>query len=677
MRFFKPSTTEYQSQFSPLNLDFMQKNLVQKEANDDAVDDLLDKTSQLRVKGGNYTTTEEEQKYNNWLKKNTDNVRNGLLNNTMDYKEASKNLTKIIEVYNTNDTIKRINNDAVYSKFQNKNLVEGKLNRAVGTNFNYLGQTPTWNKVNMSEITDDQHAALYNTIAPTGIYDKENYQHQMDKFVGDAVSNQFDLAPKKYDTLTGVPMVEIGDHKYTREELKEEKVREWARNVWEQENRNSNTPFMQYQKQLYGLSGGEYTQQQFIEDAANGFPGYYKREITQDNKSYQQLPKEETKKVEATPLANRALTKGAQVNVAGIKNIDSFKKQMNETLKGITVREVPNALGNTSQGYTGGPREEGISLADWDDKKLDLLEKYYRAINQDAVVDNIIAPARKGGKDYLKAITPKLMQKALDKMEGGKSITSLEKAFKEMVESGYVDANAAVTDFNTEGVTSIIDPSILGIQGKADKNITLEDISASFLSQNISIIDGSTMKELTKGNSSAEFFKSLGYTLGTDKLADVPASIYSVDPDNSLRVASADKTSWGNAVKITVLAKDGTFKNFFIKDLKQTSKNPDPNIREQENTQIAFKENVNNLINDIHSLQFEPNGEKVYLDPNDPSKYVYAIREKDKQGRFKAYWYHSDNPNRKYTNSEAVTRYSLKLDVDKGDYLDKPAAGKK
>jgi hypothetical protein len=246
-----------------------------------------------------------------------------------------------------------------------------------------------------------------------------------------------------------------------------------------------------------------------------------------------------------------------------------------------------------------------------------------------------------------------------------------------MKETGYIQANLAVTTFENEGVTSITDPLILGIQGKVDKNITLEDISASFLSQNISIIDGSTRKELTKGNSSTEFFKTLGYTLGTDKLADVPASIYSVDPDNSLRVASTDKASWGNAVKITVLAKDGTYKNFYIKDLKQTSKNPDPNVREQENTQIAYKENVNNLINDIHSLQFEPNGEKVYLDPNEPSKYVYCIREKDKQGRFKAYWYHSDNPNRKYTNSEAATRYSLKLDVDKGDYVDKPAAGKK
>jgi hypothetical protein len=244
-------------------------------------------------------------------------------------------------------------------------------------------------------------------------------------------------------------------------------------------------------------------------------------------------------------------------------------------------------------------------------------------------------------------------------------------------ETGYIDANVAVTDFNTEGVTSIIDPSILDIKGKADKNLTLEDISASFLSQNISIIDGTTMRELAKGNSSNEFFETLGYELGVDKLGDIPASIYSVDPDNSLRVASADKTSWGNAVKVTVLAKDGTYKNFFIKDLKQSSKNPDPNIREQENTQIAYKENVNNLINEIHSLQFEPNGEKVYLDPNEPSKFVYAKREKDKQGRFKAYWYHSDNPNRKYTNSEAVTRYSLKLDVDKGDYIDKPAAGKK
>jgi hypothetical protein len=427
MRFFKPSTTEYQSQFSPLNLDFMQKNLAQKEANDVVAEDLLDKTSQLQVEGGMVSDPNEVKKYNDWIQTNTANIREKYSAGDMDAKEASRNLAKIIQVYNTNEDIKFFNTDQKLSAATRQRIAEGKANNAISSNISYLNGNLQAAPIS-SKSGLDALARAHNLTNPTGIYDKENYQHQMDKFVGDAVSEQFDLAPKKYDELTGVPMVEIGNHKYTREDLKEEKVREWARNVWEQENRNSNTPFMQYQKQLYGLSGGEYTQQQFIEDAANGFPGYYKREITQDNKSYQQLPKEEApKKVEATPLANRALTKGAQVNVKGIKNVDQFKKDMKATLAGKQV-SYPES-GGRAQAVTGGGDIKEFTLANWNDRGLDLLEKYYRSINQDAVVDNIIAPARKGGKAYLKEITPRLMQKALDKMEGGKSITSLEKAF--------------------------------------------------------------------------------------------------------------------------------------------------------------------------------------------------------------------------------------------------------
>jgi hypothetical protein len=308
MRFFKPSATEYQSQFSPLNLDFMQKNLAQKEANDVVAEDLLDKTSQLQVEGGMVSDPNEVKKYNDWIQTNTANIREKFASGDMDAKEASRNLAKIIQVYNTNEDIKFFNTDQKLSALTRQRIAEGKANNAISSNISYLNGNLEAEALS-SKSGLDALARAHNLTNPTGIYDKENYQHQMDKFVGDAVSNQFDLAPKEYDKLTGVPMITMGNHKYTREELKAEKVREWARNVWEQENRNSNTPFMQYQKQLYGLSGGEYTQQQFIEDAANGFPGYYKREVTQDNTSYQQMAQGEkpVEEVDTTSRQSEAL----------------------------------------------------------------------------------------------------------------------------------------------------------------------------------------------------------------------------------------------------------------------------------------------------------------------------------------------------------------------------------
>lgn len=308
MRFFKPSATEYQSQFSPLNLDFMQKNLAQKEANDTLAEDLLDKTSQLKVEGGMVSDPNEVKKYNDWIQTNTANIREKFAAGDMDAKEASRNLAKIIQVYNTNEDIKFFNTDQKLSAITRQRIAEGKANNAISSNISYLNGNLQASPIS-SKFGLDALSKAHNLTNPTGIYDKENYQHQMDKFVGDAVSNQFDLAPKEYDKLTGVPMITMGNHKYTREELKEEKVREWAKNAWEQENRNSNTPFMQYQKQLYGLNGQEYTQEQFIEDAANGFPGYYKREVTQDNTSYQQMAEgnKEEEEVETTSRQSEAL----------------------------------------------------------------------------------------------------------------------------------------------------------------------------------------------------------------------------------------------------------------------------------------------------------------------------------------------------------------------------------
>ena len=263
----------------------MQKNLVQKEANDLVAEDLIDKASQLKIKGGNYTKDEEIKKYQDWIDTNTATIRDKFYSGELDAKEAARNLGKISQFYNTNEVIKRMNNDYVYSQNQNKNLVEGKLNKAVGTNFNYLGQTPTWDKVNMSEITDDQHAALYNTIAPTSMYDKENYLEQF-KDMKAKVEGTSWAGNASLDYSTGVPLIMNSDRKTVNSELTRAMVREIAAQMAPQEISNAATPWVQYNQNRYK---GQYNEDNFVDDFENAFTGYVDTHTSDTNKHFSQV----------------------------------------------------------------------------------------------------------------------------------------------------------------------------------------------------------------------------------------------------------------------------------------------------------------------------------------------------------------------------------------------------
>ena len=290
MRFYKPGATEYQSQFSPLNLDFMQKNLAQKEANDVLAEDLLDKTSQLQVRGGNYTKPEEAKMYNDWIQTNTANIREKFAAGDMDAKEASRNLSKIVQFYNTNEVVKRMNNDYVYSQSQNKNLAEGKLNQAVGTNFNYLGETPTWTKVNMSEITDDQHAALYNTLSPTSINAKENYEQNYKDLKSNMYAKEW-AGAKGYDleyTASGLPFIKSNKGGNMDRYLTYQMVYEKGLQMADAELRNASTPYVQYQFGKYGKD--KYKRENFAQDFANNYVGTFNEHSESDMTNREIIP---------------------------------------------------------------------------------------------------------------------------------------------------------------------------------------------------------------------------------------------------------------------------------------------------------------------------------------------------------------------------------------------------
>jgi hypothetical protein len=322
MRFYKPGKTEYQSQFAPLDLNFIQKIGAAKDTQSYAVDDLLNKADQLQIDAGMFSKQEEVDKYNQWLKENVTATRDRLLNQEITEEEAARNISKINSVLTNSKAVKFFDADKKLTAEIRAGMVAGKYNQGISTNFNYLDpNNPQITPISYTEGLDAL-AKAGNIKTPTGIYDKENYQHQMDKFVGDATSDQWDNAPKEYDKITGVPMIKVGDHKYTKEELTDSKVREWARNVWEQENRNKNTPFMQYQNRLFGIQGQEYTQKQFEDDAAKAYSGYYTREITQDNSSYQQMTGNKKDEKEVEKLIQSGEIKQTDLGVKYLKIVE-------------------------------------------------------------------------------------------------------------------------------------------------------------------------------------------------------------------------------------------------------------------------------------------------------------------------------------------------------------------
>lgn len=678
MRFYKPGQTQYQSQFAPLNLDFMQKSLAQKEANDAIAEDLLDKTSQLQVEGGMLSDPNEVKKYNDWIQSNTAAIRDKFYSGELDAKEAARNLNKISQFYNTNEDIKFFNADKQLSANTRTRIAQGKANNALSSNISYLN-----GQINTTPISSkeglDALARGHNLLNPTSITDKENFEPHYKDLKGSLFAEEWGNANglNIQRTADGIPYVVNTKTGKMDEALTWKMVYDKGLQFAEDELRNSAKPYVQYNQLRYK---DKYTPEQLAREFANNFTGTYTKHtestVNQNDVLEGLMDKEgKTNKFTKTPLSNHALAGGTVTNTEGIEEIAKTKNKLNRIINGEStgggVAKPRPGAASTGPGISVGT---SVTFADLSDKELDLVERYYRAKGEDAVVDNILTPARKGGKDMLKAITAKFpMKKGENKDWDKDGLTPLADALKEMDESGYLDANLAVTTFDREPVTQLTDPSILGIQGKEGKNLNLADVASSMLSQNISIIDGKSMSEFNKDNSAQELFDALGYELGTDNLANIPVNIVKVGPANSLRVGSKDKSSWGNAVKITALGKDGKYRSFYVKDFKQSSTNPNPEIRQQEDDQIAYEEQLNNLINEIHSLKFEPTGVKV---PLDNGENVYAIRKKE-NGNFVTYWASDKNPNKGFKNSEALINNKLGFKVSEEDYVDLTKTGKK
>jgi hypothetical protein len=326
MRFFKPSATEYQSQFSPLNLDFMQKNLAQKEANDVVAEDLLDKTSQLQVEGGMVSDPNEVKKYNDWIQTNTANIREKFAAGDMDAKEASRNLAKIVQIYNTNEDIKFFNTDQKLSALTRQRIAEGKANNAISSNISYLNGNLQTEAIS-SKSGLDALARAHNLTNPSSMYDKENYLEQFRDMKARVSSTSFAGNPS-LDFSTGVPLIMNTDGKTVNSQLTREMVREIAAQMAPQEINNAATPWVQYNQNKYK---GNYNEANFVDDFENAFTGYVDTYTSDVNKHFSQVSGSGSEKTTTPPPPPRSVAAAGSTQDYGVNLVDMMDS------KGIDV----------------------------------------------------------------------------------------------------------------------------------------------------------------------------------------------------------------------------------------------------------------------------------------------------------------------------------------------------
>lgn len=543
MRFYKPGQTQYQSQFAPLDLNFIQKIGAAKDAESYGVDDMLDKADQLQIDAGMFSKKDEVDKYNQWLKSNVATTRDKLLNQEITEQEAARNISKINSVLANSDAVKFFNTDRELSKQIRANMAAGKYNQGISTNFNYLD--PNNPQITQMSYTEglDALARAGNIQTPTGIYDKENYQHQMDKFVADATSKQWDSAPKEYDKLTGIPMIKIGNHKYTKEELQESKVREWARNAWEQENRNTNTPFMQYQKKLFGLQGEEYTQKQFEDDAAKAYSGYYKKEINQDDYNYSQINNSSKKTIPDTP--GTAYPAAGTPTKRGVENTANFKNQITNFFSN-TINEPQYSKNGNIIGYKQTPYDFKTENLSEGSKKLmshyfklkanQTGNQYFQRLSEDILKGKSI--------DFLKSDTyyDKIKNSGFTKEGFINEITSPE--FLSRMEQVDVRNNNVVEDLPYDSEEFYKEA---GIRNSATSPANLEDFLASALATQSKIYDIEEGKVIEPGKIKEEY-----KDLSSSERASTRVGITRYRPENNFAVSIGDGDDWANTYQVNI-----------------------------------------------------------------------------------------------------------------------------
>jgi len=401
MRFYKPGQTQYQSQFAPLDLNFIQKIGAAKDAESYAVDDMLDKADQLQIEAGMFSKKDEVDKYNQWLKSNVATTRDKLLNQEITEQEAARNISKINSVLANSDAVKFFNADKKLSEQLRANMASGKYNQGLSTNFNYLDpNNPQITTMSYKEGLDAL-ARAGNIQTPTSMYDKENYASQFNDLKASVAGTSFAGNPK-LDFSTGVPLIMSTDGKSVDTELTRKMVEEIGLKMAPQELRNSATPWVQYNKIKYG---NNYNEQQFAKDFADAYTGYYKSSIKDFDKKFSQ--------VSGSGSGNKDKQEG---------RIPARPASQNEAEVGFSPSSFYNMKASTSPNMIGGL---GTTVAPGAVKK-EALQVYELPSNMQEVV-----------KDYIKD-NPKWKKVAEDP---NKKYSGLDKLYEEIEKSGILDSH--------------------------------------------------------------------------------------------------------------------------------------------------------------------------------------------------------------------------------------------
>lgn len=548
MRFYKPGQTEYQSQFAPLDLNFIQKIGAAKDTQSYEVDDLLDKADQLKIDAGMFSKKEEVDKYNQWLKENVTSTRDKLLNQEITEEEAARNISKINSVLTNSEAVNFFNADKKLTAELRAGIVAGKYNKGISTNFNYLDpNNPQITPISYTEGLDA--LAKAGNIQVPGDFLKEHkdwYDNINTTQLGNIIaSNKYKFIS---DPKLGLILADQNGIRVTRGQFKEA-LRPYAKSYAKENFQNTSIGSVDYMRRL-----GK-TEEDYENRLLDSYSGYFSLDEDTRNTTYRPLGDGSDKTTKPTP-GGAAYAAAATPTPRGIKNAKTFKSRMTSFLSSTPVVINPETGQTMSpeeikQLKTYGipvPQAENVNTTNMssDDKKL--MSHYFKLkANQtgNKYFEQLAGDIINGRNvDFLKSDSfyAKLKKSKFSKKEFMDDITNPE--FLSRMELVDIRNNNVVEDlnYNAEEVYNET-----GIRNSANTPANLEDFLASALATQSKIYDVET-GEIIQPGKIKEKFKDMD----TATRASTRVGVTLYRPENNFAVSIGDGDNWANAYQVNI-----------------------------------------------------------------------------------------------------------------------------
>jgi hypothetical protein len=300
MRFFQPTPTQYISQFSPLPLDFMAKQIQQKEAASATAEDLLSKANDLKLKAGNHTNPLVVEEYNQWLDNNKNAIAEKYYSGDINEKDVARSLSKLQSIYQNDPAIKNIKTDYAASLITNKNISEGKYQKGVSSKASLRGDQPVFDYIDPRTASDTDYADAHAYVLPTNIHSDQNFGSNYNE-IREQVKNTLSTMKPDFVDINGNKFFTYGNTTVSEKQITRDMVKKMAKSLAENEIVDQTTPWVRYKSSVYKQEAGRpYNVDDLVEDITDNYFGYVESKDTRTDVNYTQASGEKSGKNKST-----------------------------------------------------------------------------------------------------------------------------------------------------------------------------------------------------------------------------------------------------------------------------------------------------------------------------------------------------------------------------------------